>query len=299
MEVADLPHHQNRRPVYMNISKKIQNMAVFLEFLVSTGLAVFFHLVLGKHDVAYIIFGVGVLISFATYLLREDIEKTRHDLSDQYHQAHELTFALAQICDAECKSRAQDLLAGTKRTLQMLQQGYIPLDEGEFYLEGARCVEGTRQRIKAVDPITSGWLTRGVLVNFYQSNVRALERSVIITRIFVMSREEMLDTEIQKVLLTQYNDGVEVRIAFRDELPSASVVSGRDTDASCDFAIYDDLAATEVFPQSGTYFGRKATQAAAIERYLRLYDLVEHSSHAVVVEEGKIILAAEQLKLAA
>ena len=283
----------------MSISTKIQNMAVFLEFLASAGLAIFFHMVLHKPDVAYIIFGVGVLLSFATYLLREDIEKTHRELIEQYHQAHELTFALAQISDPECHARAQDLLSGNKRTIAMLQQGYIPLDESEFYLEGARCTEGTHQRIKAVDPITSGWLTRGVLVNFYQSNLRALERGVAITRIFVMSRAEMADQDIQNVLQAQYNDGIEVRIAFREELPSASMISGRDTNASCDFAIYDDLSATEVFPQPGAYFGRKTGQAVTVERYQRLYDLVEHSSHAAVLEDGRIITAAEQLKPAA
>ena len=61
-----------------------------------------------------------------------------------------------------------------------------------------------RQRIKAVDPITTGWLSRGVLVNFYQSNLRALDRGVAITRIFVMTREEMHDPDIQKILMAQY-----------------------------------------------------------------------------------------------
>lgn len=283
----------------MSFSTKIHNLAVFVEFLASAGLAVFFHLVLHKPDVASVIFGVGILLSLATYLLREDIEKSCRNLSEQYLQAHELTFALSQISDPECQARVQDMLAGNKRTIYLLQQGYIPLDESEFYLEGARCTEGTSQRIKAVDPITNGWLTRGVLVNFYQANLRALERGVAITRIFVTSREELTDHEIQNVLLTQYNDGIEIRVALRDELPSASIISGRDTDGSWDFAIYDDLSATEVFPQSGTYFGRKSCQAATVERYLRLYDLVEHSSHAVVLDEGRVILASDQVKLAA
>lgn len=283
----------------MSLSTKIHNLAVFVEFLASAGLAVFFHLVLHKPDVAYTIFGIGVLLSLATYLLREDIEKSRRDLSDLYHKAHELTFALSQISDPECQARVQDLLAGNKRAISLLQQGYIPLDENEFYLEGARCTEGTALRIKAVDPITSGWLSRGVLVNFYQANLRALDRGVAITRIFVTSREELSDPEFQKVLLAQHIDGVEVRIAFREELPSASVISGRDTDGSWDFAIYDDQAATEVFPQSGTYFGRKTCQSSAIERYLRLYDLVDHSSHAVSLDEGLIVLTSEQIKQAA
>lgn len=283
----------------MSLTTKIHNLAVFVEFLASAGLAVFFHLVLHKPDVAYVIFGVGILLSLATYLLREDIEKSRRDLSELYHHAHELTFALSRIRDPECQARVQDLLEGSKRTIQLLQQGYIPLDDSEFYLEGARCADGSRQRIKAVDPITSGWLTRGALVNFYQSNLRALERGVAITRIFVATRDELADPEIQKVLSSQHNDGIEVRIAFREELPSANVISGRDTDGSFDFAIYDDQSATEVFPHSGAYFGRKTCQAAVIERCLRLYDLVEHSSHSVVLDEGQVILASEQFKAAA
>lgn len=283
----------------MNLSKKIQNMAVFLEFLASAGLAVFFHMVLHKPDVSYVIFGVGILLSLATYLLREDIDKCRADLMAQYNKAHELTFALSRISDPECQARVQDLLAGSKRTIKLLQQGYIPLDESEFYLEGARCADTARQRIKAVDPITSGWLSRGLLVNFYQSNLRALERGVAITRIFVTSREDLADPEIQKVLLAQHNDGIEIRIAFRDELPTVSAISGRDTDGSRDFAIYDDQVATEVFPQSGAYFGRKCCNAAAIEHCMRLYDLVEHSSHSVVLEDDKITLASDQFKLAA
>jgi hypothetical protein len=284
----------------MHLTKKIQEMAVFIEFIASAGLAIFFHMVLHNPEVAYSIFGIGILLSLATYLLREDLEKTRHELTDQYNQAHELTFALAQINDPECQLRAHELLAGSKRTILMLQQGFIPLDENEFYLEGAKCSDMAQHRIKAVDPITTGWLSRGVLVNFYQSNLRALDRGVSITRIFVMNREELTDPEVQKVLLTQFGDDIDVRIAFRDELPTtANNLSGRDTNSSYDFAIYDEQVTTEVFPQSGIYFGRKTGQVANVERYQRLYELIEHSAHAVVIEDEQILLASDVIKLAA
>jgi hypothetical protein len=281
----------------MKLSQKIQELAVFIEFLASTGLAIFFHIVLHSPEVAYSIFGVGILLSLATYLLREDLEKTRHELVGQYHQAHELTFALAQISDPECQLRAQELLAGNKRTIALLQQGFIPLDETEFYLEGAKCSDMALHRIKAVDPITSGWLSRGALVNFYQSNLRALDRGVAITRIFVMNREEMQDPDVQTVLLTQFGDDIDVKLAFRDELSStANNLSGRDTNSSYDFAIYDDQVTTEVFPQTGIYFGRKTVQSNNVEKYLRLYELIEHSAHAVTIENDQIILVSEKLK---
>lgn len=284
----------------MQLSKKIQEMAVFIEFLASAGLAIFFHIVLHNPEVAYIIFGIGILLSLATYLLREDLEKTRHELVEQYHQAHELTFALAQISDPECQTRAQELLAGNKRTISMLQQGFIPLDETEFYLEGAKCSDMAQRRIKAVDPITTGWMTRGALVNFYQSNLRALDRGVAITRIFVMCREELTDPDVQKVLMTQYSDDIEVRIALREELPATvGNLGGCDTNCSYDFAIYDDLVATEVFPQAGTYFGRKTGQTVNVERYLRLYELIDHCAHAVILEDEQILLTSDIVKLAA
>lgn len=280
------------------MNKKIQNMAVFIEFLAGSGLAIFFHLVLNYAEAAYIIFGIGVLLSLVTYLLREDIEKTREGLLEQYHHAHELTFALAQVSDPECQAKAHEIMAGAKRTISLLQQGYIPLDENEFYLEGAKCSDQATRQIKAVDPLTIGWGTRGALLNFYQANLRALDRGVKISRIFVVSREELSDPEAQKVLLTQYRDDIDVRIAYRDELPTASDISGRDTNSSFDFAIYDDRVATDVFVQPGKYFGRKNSEPAQVGKYLHLYDLIEHSSHAITVEDERVVLAADILSKA-
>lgn len=283
----------------MKFSKKIPHMAVFIEFLTGSGLAIFFHIVLHNPEAAYSMFGIGILLSLATYLIREDLESTRCELTGQYNQAHEITFAVARITDPECQTKAQELLNGIKRTILLLQQGYIPLDETEFYLEGAKCTDSALHRIKAVDPLTVGWHTRGALMNFYQSNLRALERGVAVTRVFVISRPDMFEPEAQKILLAQYQDGIDVRVAFSDELPSANDITGRDVNSSFDFGIYDDQVVTDVFPQSGKYYGRKTATAAEAEKYLRLYEIVEHNSHAVTQEGDRIILASEALKMAA
>lgn len=268
-------------------------MAVFIEFLAGSGLAIFFHLVLHNGQAAYTLFGIGILLSLVTYLVRDDIEKTKTTMLEQYHQAHEIPFALARITDTECQAKAQELLASTRRTITLLQQGYIPLDESEFYLEGAKLSDQSVHQVKAVDPLTSGWLTRGVLLNYYQANLRALGRGVRIVRVFVTTRSELDDPEAQKVLLAQHRDGIDIRIAFRDELPAASDISGRDTISSCDFAIYDDRTVADVFVQSGKYYGRKTSQPAEVGRYLHLYDLIEHSGHAVSVENDRVVPSAE------
>ena len=280
------------------MNKKLHNMAIFIEFLVGSGLAIFFHWVLHHEEIAYVTFAVGVLLSLATWLLREDVEKARDTMVEQYQQAHEIPALMAQIADPECQARANELMASAKRTLNMLQQGYIPLDETEFYLEGAKLTDLSLRTIRAVDPLTAGWGTRGTLLNFYQANLRALERGVAITRIFVVNREELADPECQKILLAQHNGGLDIRIACRDELPAVSDISGRDTNGSFDFAIFDNQAVTDVFIQPGKYYGRKTTQQVEIEKYQRLYELIEHSSHPVVLEDGRIVLAAEVYAIA-
>lgn len=280
------------------MNKKMQKIAVLIEFLAGSGLAIFFHQVLRYPEAAYTIFGIGVLLSLGTYLLREDIEKTRAELLEQYHQAHELTFAIARISDPECQSKAHELMASAMRTISLLQQGYIPMDETEFYLEGAKQMEQAVHHAKMADRITTGWDSRGALHNFYQANLRAIERGVKITRIFVVNRETLAEPDFQKVLLTQNRNDIDVRIAFRDELSSATNISNRDTDSSFDFAIYDDRVITDVFSKPGKYFGRKTSEPVEVAKYLHLYELVEHSAYAVTLEDDKVILAGDVIPLA-
>ena len=280
------------------MNKKIHDMAVFIEFIAGSGLAIFFHLVLHNELAAYLTFGIGILLSLVTYLVREDIAKTKSELVTLYQQVHAIPFALAQIGDAECQMKANELVAATLKSIALLQQGYIPLDEMDFYLEGARLSDQATHRIKAVDPLLTGWLSRASLINFYQSNLRAVGRGIQITRIFVTSRDDLADPEVQTMLLAQYRDNIEVRLAFRDELPSTIDICGSDVNSSFDFALYDDRAVTAVFAQTGKYYGRKTGQPAEVAKYLHLYERLEHSAHPVTLENERIVLASEVIALA-
>lgn len=273
------------------MKKRIHNIAALVEFLAGSGLAIFFHLVLDYAEAAYTIFGMGILLSLGTYLLREDIEKTRDALLDQYHRAHETTFMIAQIADPECQAKAHEVMAAAKRTLSLLHHGRIPLDENEYYLEAAKCCDQTARHIKAVDPLHAGWTTRGALLGLYQANLRALERGVRITRVFVVDDEELLSPVTQKILLAQFRDGVDVRIAYREELPTANDMSGRENDSSFDFAIYDDRVITDLALQSSKYFGTKTRELSHADKYLHLFDLIDHVAHSVVEQEDMIIPA--------
>jgi len=281
-----------------SMNQKIHDMAVFIEFIAGSGLAIFFHMALHNEMAAYLTFGIGILLSLVTYLVREDIAKTKSELFTQYQQVHAIPFALAQISDPECQAKAHELVSGTLKSIALLQQGYIPLDEMDFYLEGARLTDQAGHRIKAVDPLMTCWLSRASLINFYQSNLRAVGRGIQITRIFVASREDLADPEVQKVLLSQYRDNIEVRLAFRDELPSTIDISGSDVNSSFDFAVYDDRAVTAVFAQTGKYHGRKTGESAEVAKYLHLYERLEHSAHPITLENERIVLASEVVALA-
>lgn len=267
-------------------------MAVLIEFVTGAALGLFFHQVLKYEEASYVIFGVGVLLSLATWLLREDLDHVRETLTEQYLHSHELTFAIAQISDPECQGKAQELVAGIGKTIALLRQGYIPLDETEFYLYGAKAADKALKQIRAVDPLTPGWNSRGAMVNFYQSNLRALQRKVDIMRIFVLNREELQDPETQKVLKCQFQDGIDVRIAFRDELTSSGESTWANT-CSFNFALFDARVVTDVFTHPGTYYGRKTKEPGEVAKYLRLLDLIEHNAHQVVCDNELIVPVGE------
>jgi len=254
------------------------------------GLGIFFHSVLKYREASYIIFAIGILLSLATYLIREQLARVRANLVEAYDSSHELTFALSRIVDPECQGKARQLLAGVAKNISLLQQGYVPLEETEFYLESAKAVDAAQKEVRAVDPLTPGWTTRGGIINFYYANFRALERGVKISRVFIMYRDDLQRDEVQKLLLSQHQDGVRVRIGFREELPSETD-SGWAGGCTFNFAVYDRRTVTDIFIVPGVYYGKKTSVPGEVSKYIRMIDLIEHNSHAATVADGKIFAA--------
>ena len=110
-----------------------------------------------------------------------------------------------------------------------------------------------------------------------------------------MRREDLADSDSQKVITTQLKDGVDVRVAFRDEFQATNAISSRDTNVPWDFAVYDEQIATEVFPQTGKFYGCKTNQSTEVEKYLGYYQLIEHSAQTVMWDGERLILATDGL----
>jgi hypothetical protein len=270
----------------MNVKNKLPNMAVLIEFLTGSAIAILFHWILNYKQEAYVIFGVGTLMSLGRYLQRGDLAIIHDDLSSQYRQSHEITFAISQINDVECHAKAKELLAATVKTINLLQQGIIPLAETEFYLEAAQAVDQTKNLVKAVDPLTSEWSSRGMMLNYYQANLRALERGVRIIRIFVINRDDLSEGYVQETLINQLNDGIDVRVAYRDELPTERENIWSDK-CSFNFAIIDDRVIIDVYAKPGLYYGRKSSQPEEASKYERLFELIEHNAFKMTLKTRK------------
>src|SRR5690242_15878279 len=86
----------------MRVKFRMQRMAALIEFVAGAGLAIFFHFVLHDRGTAFTVFGMGLLLSLATWLLREDIVEIRERLLEEYREFHELPDAMRKINDPEC-----------------------------------------------------------------------------------------------------------------------------------------------------------------------------------------------------
>jgi hypothetical protein len=251
-------------------------MAIFIEFVIGSVLAIYFHWILHYEEAAYILFGIGILLSLATYLLKHEILISQKNLATLFQGNHEISSALAAINDPECQLKSQELLTDFKKNLTQLERGYLLLTEAEFYLEGVKAVAQSHHHIKAVDPLEVGWESRGAVLNYYQANLHALARSVQITRVFVISRRDLLNPDVQRILQQQRNDGVEVLITYREDLP----LNEANQDVySLDFAIYDDAFITDRGREKGHYFGKRTQKAQEIAKYQRLFELIQHHAH--------------------
>lgn len=251
-------------------------MAILIEFIIGSILAIYFHWILHYEEAAYVLFGMGILLALATYLLKHEILTAQKSLAVLFQGDHELSHALSAITDSECQLKSQELLADFKKNLAQLEQGYLLLNEAEFYLEGVKAVSQSQQQVKAVDPLEVGWESRGAVRNYYQANLQALSRGVKISRVFVISQRDLLNPEVQKILQQQRHDGVDVYIAYREDLP----LNEANQDVySLDFAIYDETFITDRGREKGLYFGKRTQKPAEIAKYQRLFDLIQHHAH--------------------
>ena len=257
-------------------------MRTLLEFLVAAGLALLFHFGLRLEHEAYVLFGIGVLLTLAVHLILDRMHSLHCRVYEAIGRVTRLDTTLERITDPEGVVKGRAVIDTANRVLTLLSQGTIPLTEGEYYFEASRCLDRCKHEIVAVNSAdVSDWIGKVQKQNYYRDQVRTRQRGVAISRIFVLHRNELSDQDILRTVTHQRDDGIMVRIAYYEDLG----FSWRDrSEMSTNFVLFDREVLVARIPLLGIYYGTKSHVPDDIERYHRVYDILDH--HARPLEEA-------------
>ena len=207
--------------------------------------------------------------------------KAQPILNNFNQSSTDLTEVLSAINDPDCQLKSGELLKVFKKNLEMLRRNYLLLTEAEFHLEVAKALEQTNHCLKAVISLSMDGKSHGALFNHYEDSLQAMTRGVQITKIFVTSRRDLLNRNVQKTLYKYHQDGMDIRISYLEDL---QLISDEISINNLDFAIYNDAIITDRASNKSNYFGKRTTNPAEIKKYIGLFDLIRLHSHRLTSE---------------
>lgn len=256
-------------------------MRTLLEFLVAAGLALLFHFGLRLEHEAYVLFGVGVLLTLAVHLIVDRANQLHHKTYEAVGRMTRFDAALERITDPEGMIKGREVIDTAQHVLTLLGQGSIPLTEGEYYYEASRCLTRCSRTIAAVNSVDiTDWMGKVQKQNYYREQVAACRRGVTIARIFVIRRQDLANQDVLCTIRHQHEDGITVRVALHEDL----AFSGREgITMPTNFVLFDDHVLIARTPLLGMYYGKKSHAGEEIERCRRVYDILDQ--HARPLQE--------------
>ncbi|MFZ5876193.1 MAG: hypothetical protein ACOYXU_07260 [Nitrospirota bacterium] len=248
-------------------------MRTLIEFVVAAGLALIFHFALSLEHEAYILFGVGVLLTLAVHLILDRVAAVERRSLDAVARAHRIDSVLERVRDPEAMVKSRTVLDTTHHVLTLLSEGAIPLTEGEYYFEAGQCLSQCTREIRAVNSVdVTDWVGKVQKRKYYHDQVRTRQRGVAISRIFVLRRADLDDPAVLETIRHQQQDGISVRIALHEDL----AFSGREgVEMPTNFVLFDDKVLIIRTPLLGLYYGKKTRAPEEIERSRRTYELLD------------------------
>lgn len=248
-------------------------MRTFIEFLVAGGLALVFHFGLSLEHEAFVLFGLGVLLTLAVHLIMDRVKAAEQCTLDALARANRIEAVLERVTDPEAIVKGRTVLDTTHQVLTLLSEGAIPLTEGEYYFEASRCLAECTREIRAVNSLdVTDWVGKVQKRKYYHEQVRTRSRGVAIARIFVLRRVDLEDPGVLQTIHHQEQDGIAVRIALFEDL----AFSGREgVEMPSNFVLFDDRVLIARTPLLGLYYGKKTRASGDIDRYLRTYELLD------------------------
>lgn len=254
-------------------------MRTLIEFLVAAGLALGFHFGLSLEREAYVLFGVGVLLTLAVHLILDRLHAVETRTIDAVARAHRIESALERIRDPEALVKSRSVLDTTHHVLTLLGDGAIPLTEGEYYFEAGQCLAQCAREIRAVNSVdVTDWVGKVQKRKYYDDQVRTRQRGVAISRIFVLRRMDLDDPAVRETIRHQQQDGISVRVALHEDL----AFSGREgVEMPTNFVLFDDKVLIIRTPLLGLYYGKKTRAPGEIARSRRTYELLDQYARPV------------------
>jgi hypothetical protein len=248
-------------------------MRTLIEFLVAAGLALGFHFGLSLEREAYVLFGVGVLLTLAVHLILDRLHAAEMRTIEAVARAHRIESALERVHDPEAIVKSRSVLDTTYRVLALLGDGAIPLTEGEYYFEASQCLAQCTREIRAINSVdVTDWLGKVQKRKYYEDQVRTRGRGVAIARIFVLRRVDLEDPDVLRTIRHQQDDGIAVRVALHEDV----AFSGREgVEMATNFVLFDDKVLIARTRLLGLYYGKKTRAPEEIERYHRMYELLD------------------------
>jgi hypothetical protein len=221
-------------------TRKWATIGVMVELLFSVMLAVLVYYLqdllsvegIGAQLVILLLF-IGLLITMSTYILKNHITFENSIQSEEHKKYLEIVRLWAELQnleDEELREMAAKHVYDTTKKLRRLNEGrWIVERSHEIDTAIMRFLKDTQETIKATHIGVSKWGEKANEVIF-KENVKAVDRNVRITRVFILTNEDCDNPVARRVIENHKRAGINVLCVKSSELQS---------DLVKDFIVFD------------------------------------------------------------
>jgi hypothetical protein len=180
----------------------------------------------------FIVASFGTLIALGTFMLKRELTR-------QFTEKLELWKLLSEITDGELRQAGLLIISDARDRMRKLSKGLIELGTEDVYSSAIAKMRATRkgETVLAVHTSQEGpqylhaWEDFTPLRNYYTENKKATERGVVIERVFVIRRSDLLDPvtghkdeKSIRILKEHQASGINVTVAFMEDMLDTSLV---------------------------------------------------------------------------
>lgn len=190
---------------------------------------------------AYFPVAVGLLITVSVSLLK-------FELMERIDRDSKIQTLLNQLEHEGLRKRGMEAIEECEDILEDLGRGIIKAGSGELFNIIVELANRTRYRIQATHLANDlsylyNWENHEGLTNYYQANLNALKRNVVIERLFILKKDvfdknnnHVISSKIVEIMEKQQKQGIKVFVTWFESVTSPEPVE--------DFIIYDDEEVT-------------------------------------------------------